>query len=164
MPAKHIPAPGTFPKLLQVHLHPVWCAGKSYRNSHHYWGNFGGGSTQILLFLCKWQRAEIPVGSWWAVYIKARYAAATHLGEMLTVVGNYLCKIQIGSTVSVRSVRSIFSSLKKKKKKRVWSVLEGMGMGALCRARYSAECHHNPVPASPNTELFLYLLQNYYKA
>lgn len=73
-------------------------------------GQLWGGSAQILLFLYNWQSAEISVGSWWAVYIKGCYAAATRLGEMLTVVGNYLCEIQTGSTVSVRSVRSIFSS------------------------------------------------------
>lgn len=77
---------------------------------HLLLGKLWGGSAQILLFLYNWQSAEIPVGSWWAAYIKACYAAATRLGEMITVVGNYVCKIETGSTVSVHSVRSSFSS------------------------------------------------------
>lgn len=43
-------------------------------------------------------------------------------------------------------------------------MLEGMGMGELCWAQYSAECHYSPVPVSPNIELSLYLLQNCYEA
>lgn len=42
--------------------------------------------------------------------------------------------------------------------------LEGTGTGGLCQAPNSAQCHCNLVPVSPNIELFLYLLQNYYEA